>query len=83
MKQRFGWEVDPNLPPGYLKKEEGLDKNVHFLTQVPAPSPAPPLPPVYNISQDNKRIKGYAALLDHLLDCGFDFQVPEMNWLHS
>ena len=30
--KRFGWETDPNLPPGYLKKDDALQSKVFFIS---------------------------------------------------
>ena len=68
--KRFGWEIDPNLPPGFLMKNSMHGKSI--LTQFLTP--------------ENQKFESHSKLLDHLLNTGnYGFAVTgyvarNINW---
>jgi hypothetical protein len=69
--KRLGWEPDPALPAGYLRREAA-----HSVSQVdPTSCQHEPCPQVAFLTPANEMVKGTCNMLDHLLDSGFDFQV--------
>jgi hypothetical protein len=69
--KRLGWEPDPALPAGYLRREVA-----HSVSEVGRPSGQPdPGPQVAFLTPANEMVKCTCNMLDHLLDSGFDFQV--------